>query len=281
MPASPFESVLHRSPSHRLGLRYLITVLVAAAAAVGVAAATSRFFFALAAAPPAQVVLAGYATSMEGRSPSQRHNARLSVQELDGAAVPPGGFFSFNSRVKSWSMDRGYVKAPVSFDGDLIRAFGGGVCQTSTTLYNAALLAGLPIVERHAHSFVAHYAPPGQDAAVAHPSIDLRFKNPYPWPIHIRASARNGRLEVKILGARRPEERFDVTTEILSTTTPKRLTRLSDADTGRAYVRSPGAAGCRVVAYRTTSKGGRVLRRERLSDNTYQAMNRIIQVEGS
>src|SRR5213594_2378751 len=98
----------------------------------------------LAAAPPAQVEIAGFATSLKGRTTSQRHNAILSAQELDGALIPPGRVFSFNHRVRTWSQDAGYVKAPVSYDGELVRAYGGGVCQTSTTLYNAALLAGLP-----------------------------------------------------------------------------------------------------------------------------------------
>ena len=243
----------------------------------------------LATAPTGQVEIAGYATSLKGRTASQRHNARLSAQALDGRIIPPGAVFSFNRAVKSWSVDQGYVKAPVSFDGELVRAYGGGVCQTSTTLYNAALLAGLPIVERHPHVFRPQYIAPGRDAAVAYPGVDLRFKNPHPWPLRIRAGTRGGTLEVRLFGSEPPATTAQVTSEVLSTSPPARLTRIvrrpsisrpstngSRVVTGRAYLRSAGAAGYRVVTYRVFSQAGRELRRERLSDDSYPAMNRVI-----
>ena len=77
------------------------------------------------------------------------------------AIVLPGQVFSFNKTVGSWTADRGYVRAPVSYDGELIKSWGGGVCQTSTTIYNAALMAGLEILERHHHHWPARYAPLG------------------------------------------------------------------------------------------------------------------------
>jgi len=241
------------------------------------------FFARLSGAPAPQVEIAGYVTSLQERTVGQRHNARLSVHALDGKVVAPGAVFSFNRAVKSWSVDQGYVKAPVSFDGELVRAYGGGVCQTSTTLYNAVLLAGLPVVERHPHVFRPRYIAPGRDAAVAYPGVDLRFRNPYPWPIRIRASASGERLEVRLMGAHRAAATVQIASEVLSTTMPARLTRvvrragvMRVGQGGRAYLRSPGAAGYRVVTYRVFSQAGRELRRERLSDDTYPAMNRII-----
>lgn len=235
--------------------------------------------FTLRAAPVSEVELAGFATSLNGRTLTQRHNALKAALALDGQIVPPGAIFSFNRVVKSWSWDQGYVKAPVSFDGELVKAYGGGVCQTSTTLYNAVLLAGLPVVERHPHVFAPHYVPPGQDAAVAQRTIDLRFRNPNPWPIRLRAGARGDRLEVRLLGAERPKAAVQVTADVLSATPPIRLTRVVYRPNGvanRAYVRNPGATGYRVVTYRRFSQSGRELRCERLSDDSYQAMNRII-----
>lgn len=249
--------------------------VVGAGTVVAMVVLSGSVFGRLAAAPPPEVEMAGYATTLVGRSRSQRHNARLSAEQLNGKIVPPGATFSFAKAVQSWSADRGYVKAPVSFDGELVRAFGGGVCQTSTTLYNAALLSGMEIVERHSHEFAAHYVPPGQDAAVAFPSLDLRFRNPYPFPVRIQAAARNERLKVRILGARKPDLEYSVATEVLQRTIPSRLTGSEPGDTG-AYIRSPGAVGCRVVAYRLALKDGRAVRRERLSDDTYRAMDRVV-----
>lgn len=238
----------------------------------------STLFAVLGMAPSPQVELAGYATSLKGRTSSQAHNARLSALALDGKTIPPGATFSFNHAVQSWSLDAGYRKAPVSFDGELIRAYGGGVCQTSTTLYNAVLLAGLPIVERHPHVFRPQYIAPGRDAAVAYPGVDLRFKNPYAWPIVVRAIANSDTLEVHLWGAQRIEQSVRIVTEVLSTTNPRRLSRRlnSGSDPGRSYLRSPGAAGFRVVTYRVFKRAGPAERRERLSDDSYPAMHRVV-----
>lgn len=235
----------------------------------------------LGAAGPSSVQLSGFATSLDGRTDSQRHNAVLSARALNGTVIAPGATFSFNKVVRAWSSDEGYVKAPVSYDGELVRAYGGGVCQTSTTLYDAALLAGLPIVERHSHVFAAHYAAPGRDAAVAQPSIDLRFKNPYSWPIRITASAEGDKLAVQIMGAEKPKQTVSLSSEMLETSLPGNLTRTYSGPTrrpGRIFLRSPGYAGCRVITYRSYFESGKEIRRERLSDDTYEAMNRVVQM---
>lgn len=269
--------VVHtREKSKRCAVPWMEIGLFAVLLAFG-----GSLFFRLATAPPPEVEIAGYATSLKERTASQQHNARRAAEAINGKVIPPGGVFSFNRTVKSWTMDQGYVKAPVSYDGELIREFGGGVCQTSTTLYNAALLAGLPILERHPHVFAPHYVPPGRDAAVAQYDVDLRFKNPYSWPIRIRAVADENRLDIRIYGAQHPQNSVTLEADRLSTITPEHLTRVVSysADSPHyGYLRNPGATGCRVVTYRIFSQNGKELRRERLGDNTYQAMNRVVQV---
>jgi len=250
-------------------------------ALVALVAIASGLLLRVAAAPPPEVEIAGYATSLQGRTVSQRHNARKAAEALNNRVIAPGATFSFNKTVKSWSQDQGYVKAPVSYDGELISAYGGGVCQTSTTLYNAVLLAGLPIVERHTHVFAPHYVPPGRDAAVAQKSIDLQFRNPYPWPLRIKATAQDDRLDVRILGAKKPAESIQIASQVLDSIAPTRLTRVAyrpEGTAGRTYLRNPGATGYRVVTYRLFCKDGEELRRERLADDTYQPMDRIVQV---
>lgn len=245
--------------------------------ALVIALGAALFAF-LAKAPSGQTELAGYATSLSARSSSQKRNAKLAAASLNGAIIPSGAIFSFNQTVKSWSQDAGYVKAPVSFDGELVRAYGGGVCQTSTTLYNAVLLAGLPIEERHPHVFRPAYAFPGRDAAVAFPGVDLRFKNPYSWPIRLEAKASDSTLSIRILGLEKPAQTIRIQTEIVSATAPQRLTRpiQSSARTRRKYLRSPGLTGFRAIAWRVFSQNGREIRREKLSDDTYPVMNRVI-----
>ena len=233
------------------------------------------------AAPPERI-LAGYATPLEGRTHSQKHNAIRAAETLDGKIIAPGAEFSFNKVVRSWSWDAGYLKAPVSYDGELIKAYGGGVCQTSTTLYNAALLAGLEIKERHSHVFAPHYVPPGRDAAVAQYTIDLRLRNPYPFPVRIVTDTTGNRLQVRLIGANEPIPKVDILTEPLSHSEPERLTRVTykdDGGTGRSYVRNPGARGYRVLTSRLLALPDGKTRREKLSDDTYQAMDRLIQRE--
>lgn len=230
---------------------------------------------------PGKVEMAGFATSLKGRTRGQRYNAELAARSLNGKIIPPGAIFSFNRAVRSWSVDQGYVKAPVSYDGELIRAYGGGVCQTSTTLYNAALLAGLPIIERHPHVFRPRYIPPGRDAAVAYPGIDLRIKNPYCWPIYIRARAGEETLFVQLFGEKKPAQSVRIETRMLGTATPRRLTRILQTGTTplrHGYVRSPGVAGFRATTYRVFFQDGREARRERLSDDSYPAMNRVVAI---
>ena len=228
---------------------------------------------------PNETELAGFATSLRGRTAAQRANAQKAAQAINGKIIAPGAAFSYNQTVKSWSWDAGYVKAPVSYDGELVKAYGGGVCQTSTTLYNAALLAGLPIVERHAHTFAPHYVPPGRDAAVAQYDIDLRFRNPYPWPIRLQADADGDRLEARIFGAEHPKQTPQIATKIVSATTPNRLTRVVTPTSGglrHGYIRNPGAIGYRVLSYRAFLENGKEVRRERLGDDSYQAMDRVV-----
>jgi vancomycin resistance protein YoaR len=197
------------------------------------------------------------------------------ARELNGAVIPPDGIFSFNRTVRSWSIDNGYVRAPVSFNGELVPAFGGGVCQVSTTLYNAALLSGLEIVERHRHVFVPGYIAAGRDAAVAHPDLDLRIRNPYPVPVAIVAACEGDRILVRLRCSARPAREFALVTEALGRTSSRDILVRRDGGSSRSLHRFRGAPGGRVVTYRTVTEGGREVRRERLSDDTYPAMRGI------
>ena len=227
-----------------------------------------------------EVLLAGYATGLAERTEGQAHNAALAASELNGTVIPPHGDFSFNHTVKSWTHERGYVKAPVSYEGELIKAYGGGVCQTSTTLYNAALLAGLKVTERHPHVMAPHYVPAGRDAAVAQYDVDLRLHNPYTWPVRIEATSDDNALTVRLFGSGTPDQQIRLETERISTTFPRHLTRVmrvADASEHRPYLRNPGIEGARVVTYRVFIRKGQEAKREFLGDDTYGAMDRVVQ----
>lgn len=245
-------------------MRYLILIALAA----GLLAVVMQ--------PRAEGILGAYSTSLDGRTTGQRTNALLAARAVDGAVIEPGHVFSFNRTVGLWSMDRGYVRAPVSYEGELVKDWGGGVCQTSTTLYNAALLAGLKIVERHRHTWAPRYTPPGRDAAVAQYDVDLRFGNPYPWPVRIRTRNVGDALSFEIVGRDRGPV-ADVTGVTTGRVDPMEIVQNSvHVPAGQRRVITRGKPGARVAVYRVFEKGPRSGVRELVSRDSYPAMNRVV-----
>ncbi len=223
--------------------------------------------------------LAAYATDLSQRTPHQRFNARRAAAAIDGVTVAPGQVFSFNRTVRGWSADQGFLKAPVSYDGVLVDDYGGGVCETSTTVYNAALRAGLPILERHAHTFAPSYAPPGRDAAVAYAGVDLRFRNSYAWPLTMHVRPEGHRMVCRIEAARAPtlgggKVRVLVRSETLDrfAATPAPVRPGAGARRSRWHLL--GRDGVRVAVYRDFYEGDRCVRREAVSDDTYRPISR-------
>jgi hypothetical protein len=152
--------------------------------------------------------LASYSTSLGGSSRNRRHNIRLACEAIDGTVLLPGQVFSYNDTVGPRSERAGYRTAPVIIRGELVPGTGGGICQVSTTLYNAALLTDLKIVRRSHHQFPVAYVAPGRDATVAYGSIDLRFANSLPRPIMLDVKMIGSRVIGRVFGA--PETKRDV-----------------------------------------------------------------------
>jgi len=226
---------------------------------------------------PSARTLAAYATDLSQRTLHQRFNARRAAAALDGVTVGPGKVFSFNRAVRGWSADQGFLRAPVSYDGVLVDDYGGGVCETSTTVYNAALRAGLPILERHAHTFAPGYAPPGRDAAVAYAGVDLRFRNPYSQALTLRVRPEGHRLVCRIEAARgvgvdgaRVVVRCETLDRFAAAPAPVR----PGAGARRSRWHPLGRDGVRVAVYRDFYEGDRCVRREAVSDDTYRPISR-------
>jgi vancomycin resistance protein YoaR len=143
-----------------------------------------------------------YTTRYNPSDVNRAVNLRLAARALDGAVVPAGGVFSYNTVVGPRTEARGYRVAKIFQKGEILDGIGGGICQVSTTLYNAALEGRMRIVERAPHSRPVTYAPPGRDATVAYGGVDFRFRNTTGAPILIQTSARAGVLTVDIYGKR-------------------------------------------------------------------------------
>ena len=229
-----------------------------------------------------------YATGLRGRTPSQIHNLMVAAKRINGTVLQPGQTFSFVKTVGPWTADMGYTKAPVSYDGELIRSWGGGVCQTSTTLYNAALLAGLDIVERHKHHWPARYAPLGRDAAVAYSNIDLKFRNNLPAPVRIEGEVKGDRIAFRLLSSYQPKFRVEIESQTRSVTRPGEIVLPHNNHTrGRWKLVNRGHPGFCVVIYRrfiSIPPGiipGGTVRRQMISEDDYPVMNAVVRIAAS
>ncbi|MBT2763547.1 VanW family protein [Paenibacillus sp. ISL-20] len=139
-----------------------------------------------------------YVTYFNSNNKNRSHNIALAAQAIDSAVVFPGETFSFNQVVGIRTVDRGYKRAGVIVRGELSEGVGGGICQVSSTLYNAIDRAGLQIVKRYSHSRNVPYVLPGRDATVSWGGPDFVFENAYNQPILIRAFGNGGRMTVAI-----------------------------------------------------------------------------------
>lgn len=132
---------------------------------------------------------------------NRNENLRLVCQILDGYILQPGEEFSFNGAVGERTKERGFKPAPAYSGNRLIQDYGGGVCQSSTTLYNCLLLADMEILERHCHGALVGYVPRGLDAAVNwNTKTDLRFVNNSHFPVMIQGEVSDGYIKMKLLG---------------------------------------------------------------------------------
>lgn len=139
-----------------------------------------------------------YTTYFNPRNHNRSHNIQLATKAINNYVVLPGETFSFNKVVGKRTKSRGYLEAPIIVRGELSEGIGGGICQVSSTLFNAVDKAGLHIVKRYSHSRNVPYVPPGRDATVSWYGPDFVFQNKYAYPILIRAYSANGSMMVTI-----------------------------------------------------------------------------------
>lgn len=209
---------------------------------------------AVAANPAGDQILGSCATLLID-NPDRTKNIALAIGRLQGLVIAPGQVFSFNRAIGSRTARRGYLPAPVLFQDRKSIQIGGGICQVSSTLYNAALLADLEVVERHRHSSPITYLPLGLDATVAYGYMDLKFRNSLSFPIHIVASIAEDTLTISIMGTEKAP--FDI----------ELVTRVGEIEA--PFADRSAEPGKEVFVYRVKRKGGVVLEQEFLGRDYY------------
>jgi vancomycin resistance protein YoaR len=139
-----------------------------------------------------------YITYFNSRNKERTHNIHLASEAINNHVVFPGETFSFNKVVGKRTVDKGYLPAPVIVRGELTEGVGGGICQVSSTLFNAVDLAGVKILERYSHSRRVPYVPPNRDATVSWYGPDFTFSNRYNQPLLIQSKVIGGQLVIVI-----------------------------------------------------------------------------------
>lgn len=219
-------------------------------------------------------VLSSFKTVFDSSVENRSHNISISCEKINGTILMPGEIFSMNAALGPRTAENGYKEAKVILQNELVDGMGGGVCQVTTTLYDAVLLSMLEIIERTPHSLVPAYVQPGQDATIADDYIDFKFQNNKDYPISISTSVRGGVITVYILGINDKDiKKVKLVSKIVKEYTPEKDEIVFDdsiQDNEKLLVRAH-KNGCLADLYRQIFDiDGRLLKEERISENRYK-----------
>ena len=223
-------------------------------------------------------VLATFSTRFDVSNVDRTTNLRLAAGKINGTILAAGEEFSYNKVVGERTIAAGYKEAKVYSNGEVVDGLGGGICQISSTLYNAAVLANLEITQRRNHQFVTSYVPAGRDATVVYGSQDFKFKNSRKYPVKIEITINNGVAKATVYGIKEnPEYEISLQTKTISTipftTTYKEDSKLT---VGSEKVERNGVNGLVTETYKIVTDNGTVISKALLSKDVYNAMQKII-----
>ena len=225
-------------------------------------------------------IIGQFSTSFKGSSSGRIQNIRQSAKAVSNLLVLPGEEFSFNELVGPIGPSTGYTEAPVIVNGELTPGLGGGVCQSSTTLYNALLLSDVKIVERHPHSIAAAYVPRGTDGAVARGYLDLKFMNNFDFPIYIHSSISGNTIQFYVYGDKNSKDySVKIEPELLQTI-PYKVQEIYDAtlEPGARVLQQEGRTGYKVRTFKSIIKDGIVIERTQINYDYYRERDYIYKV---
>jgi len=212
---------------------------------------------------------------------NRTENLRLASSKINGTILAPGEIFSFNNTVGKRTIEAGYKDAMIFRNGKVIPDIGGGICQVSSTLYNAVLYADLEIVERSNHMFVVSYVPYGLDSTVYYGQTDFRFKNSTNWPIKIESWMTNdNRLYFSIKGTNESVGKtVEIITEIVKTIPfTTKYTEDPNLPEGEKKVTQAGQNGYVVNTYKVIKVNGTVKEKKKISTSTYQPLTEEVTI---
>ena len=225
-------------------------------------------------------LLSTFSTNYNAGNADRTTNLRLAANKINGTVLLPNEEFSYNAVVGERTINAGYKMAATYSNGAVVDGLGGGICQISSTLYDAVVMANLNITTRRNHQFVTSYVPAGKDATVVWGSQDFKFVNSRKYPIRITATVQGGVATVQVWGIKEDVE-YDISIETKKIATIEPTTQyVQDASlpAGQQKVVQAGSNGRKVEAYKVTKLNGQIVSTTLLSRDTYNAMKRIVHV---
>lgn len=225
-------------------------------------------------------LISSFTTRYDASNVNRSQNLAIATSKINGTVLMPGEEFSFNQVVGKRTIEEGYKDAKIYQDGKVVDGLAGGICQISSTLYNAVVQANLEIVERRNHSFTTSYVKAGRDATVVYGVIDFKFKNTRTYPIKIEGSVNSGIAEFNIHGIKEDVEYTVDLAPVVTASIPYSTQYIPDPSLmpGQQVLVQAGGSGCKVTTYKETKLDGKLVSREIISTDTYQPMKAIIRV---
>lgn len=224
-------------------------------------------------------LLSQFSTNYSSSNRNRSNNLNLAAKKVNGTVIMPGETFSYNQVVGKRTIEAGFKSAAVYSNGQVVDGIGGGICQISSTLYNAVLLANLEVTERTNHGFTTGYVKAGTDATVSWGSLDFKFKNNRNYPIKIVCYASGGVASFKIFGLKQEDDCI-VKIEARTVGSIAYKTIYQNDNTlpkGQTKVIQNGSNGCKTETYKSLYKqDGTFISRTCISRDTYNPHNKII-----
>lgn len=222
----------------------------------------------------------GTVTTKVGGTSVRRNNVRLAGECCNGVILNDGDVFDYNAVVGKRTTARGFGAAPAYVNGETVETVGGGICQVSSTIYYATLLANLEIVERYAHRYAPSYITWGMDATVSWGGPEFRFRNDTGYPIRLDVSYENSKITVNIVGTKTDDTYVKMTYKNLGDTPYEtEYVETDELDWGTQQQKQSPYTGHQVVSYRNVYSGdGKLLSSEKEANSNYKSRNEIIMV---
>ena len=222
-------------------------------------------------------VLGSYNTDFSSSSAARANNVSNGTRLINGTVLYPGEEFSVAGALNPMTAENGYQPAPSYENGTTVETYGGGICQVSSTLYNAVMRAELEIVTRSAHSMIVHYVEPSMDAAIAGDVKDFKFKNNQEYPVYIEGYTSGGKVYFNVFGkeTRDPDRTVEFESEILSQTDPISIYSGSASAPIGSIVKTSGSAhtGYTARLWKIVKENGKEVSRDVYNNSTYRATN--------